>query len=103
MTGHGGDDFLKFQDAEEISSMDISDAIQQMHEKKRYRALLLVVDTCQAASLFQSLKSPNVLAIGSSATGENSYSVFTFTFSIYFILSLLNPILFLFFVIFLYS
>lgn len=36
MTGHGGEEFLKFQDAEEIASQDISDAIQEMHVKKRY-------------------------------------------------------------------
>jgi glycosylphosphatidylinositol transamidase (GPIT) subunit GPI8 len=36
MTGHGGDEFLKFQDAEEISSHDLADAFQQMFEKRRY-------------------------------------------------------------------
>ena len=36
MTGHGGDEFLKFQDNEEISAFDIADAIEQMHEKRRY-------------------------------------------------------------------
>jgi phosphatidylinositol glycan class K len=35
MTGHGGDEFLKFQDAEEISAFDIADAFAEMHEKKR--------------------------------------------------------------------
>jgi phosphatidylinositol glycan class K len=35
MTGHGGDDFLKFQDSEEIGAQDIADAIAQMFEKKR--------------------------------------------------------------------
>lgn len=35
MTGHGGDEFLKFQDFEEIASQDIADAIQEMHVKKR--------------------------------------------------------------------
>lgn len=35
LTGHGGNEFLKFQDAEEISSYDIADAIHQMWEKKR--------------------------------------------------------------------
>jgi len=34
MTGHGGDEFLKFQDAEEISSHDIADAFSQMAQKK---------------------------------------------------------------------
>ena len=36
MTGHGGNEFLKFQDNEEISAFDIADAIAQMWEKKRY-------------------------------------------------------------------
>jgi len=34
MTGHGGDEFLKFQDNEEISSQDIADAFEQMYQKK---------------------------------------------------------------------
>lgn len=36
MTGHGGDEFLKFQDQEEISAFDIADAFQQMHTQKRW-------------------------------------------------------------------
>ncbi len=35
MTGHGGNDFLKFQDAEEIRAQDLADAFAQMWEKKR--------------------------------------------------------------------
>lgn len=35
LTGHGGDEFLKFQDQEEISAYDIADAFQQMHTQKR--------------------------------------------------------------------
>jgi glycosylphosphatidylinositol transamidase (GPIT) subunit GPI8 len=36
MTGHGGDEFLKFQDTEEISAFDIADAFETMWQKKRY-------------------------------------------------------------------
>jgi phosphatidylinositol glycan class K len=35
MTGHGGDEFLKFQDNEEVSAYDVADAIEQMWEKRR--------------------------------------------------------------------
>jgi glycosylphosphatidylinositol transamidase (GPIT) subunit GPI8 len=35
MTGHGGNEFLKFQDAEEISAFDLADAFRQMWEKRR--------------------------------------------------------------------
>jgi GPI-anchor transamidase subunit K len=53
MTGHGGDEFLKFQDSEEISSRDIADSIAQMWEKRRYNEILFMVDTCQAGTLFK--------------------------------------------------
>lgn len=36
LTGHGGDEFLKFQDNEEVGAHDIGDAIGQMWEKQRY-------------------------------------------------------------------
>ncbi|KAJ8556121.1 hypothetical protein K7X08_022879 [Anisodus acutangulus] len=74
MTGHGGDEFLKFQDSEELQSRDLADAVKQMKEKRRFKELLIMVDTCQAATLFSQLQSPGVLAIGSSMKGENSYS-----------------------------
>ncbi|KAH0913461.1 hypothetical protein HID58_036782 [Brassica napus] len=74
MTSHGGDEFLKFQDAEELQSHDLADAVKQMKEKPRFKELMIMVDTCQAATLFNQLQSPGVLAIGSSLKGENSYS-----------------------------
>jgi len=74
MTGHGGEEFLKFQDFEEICSKDLADAFEQMWEKRRYREIFFVVDTCQATTLYEHFRSPNVLAIGSSAKSENSYS-----------------------------
>ncbi|EJS42294.1 gpi8p [Saccharomyces arboricola H-6] len=74
MTGHGGDDFLKFQDAEEIASEDIADAFQQMYEKKRYNEVFFMVDTCQANTMYSKFYSPNILAVGSSEMDESSYS-----------------------------
>ena len=35
MTGHGGDGFLKFQDSEEITNVELADAFQQMWQKRR--------------------------------------------------------------------
>ncbi|CDU23584.1 probable GPI8-GPI-anchor transamidase [Sporisorium scitamineum] len=74
MTGHGGDEFLKFQDYEEISAVDIADAVEQMWQKKRYHELFFIIDTCQANTLYSKIYSPNVLATGSSEKGQNSYS-----------------------------
>lgn len=91
MTGHGGNEFLKFQDNEEISAFDIADAFEQMWQKKRYVALFVpsivvdntrryneiffMIDTCQANTMFSKFYSPNILATGSSEMSENSYSV----------------------------
>lgn len=34
--GHGGDEFMKFQDWELIRAQDIAGAVDQMHKQKRY-------------------------------------------------------------------
>lgn len=74
MTGHGGKEFLKFQDAEEISAFDLADAFAQMWEKKRYHEMLFMIDTCQANTMYTKFYSPNIIATGSSALDESSYS-----------------------------
>ncbi|KAK3087012.1 hypothetical protein FSP39_000309 [Pinctada imbricata] len=74
MTGHGGEGFLKFQDAEEISNVELADAFEQMWQKQRYHELFYMIDTCQAESMFQKFYSPNILAVASSKVGEDSLS-----------------------------
>ncbi|OWT38897.1 phosphatidylinositol glycan, class K [Cryptococcus neoformans] len=74
MTGHGGNEFLKFQDNEEVSAYDVADAIEQMWEKRRYNKLLYVIDTCQANTMYSKFYSPEIIATGSSSLGESSYS-----------------------------
>lgn len=75
MTGHGGNEFLKFQDNEEISAFDIADAFEQMWQKKRYNEIFFMIDTCQANTMYTKFYSPNILATGSSEIHQNSYSV----------------------------
>lgn len=74
LTGHGGDGFLKFQDSEEITSIELADAFEQMNQKSRYHEILLITETCQAESMGQKLYSPNIIAVGSSKVGEDSLS-----------------------------
>lgn len=81
MTGHGGDEFLKFQDQEEISAFDLADAFQQMWTKRRYNELFFMVDTCQANTLYTKMYSPNIIATGCSEKDENSYSVNSLPFA----------------------
>lgn len=74
LTGHSGDFFMKFQDAEFITSYDIANAFRQMHQLGRYHRLLYIVDTCRAATHFTHIDAPNVVSIGSSPETEDSYA-----------------------------
>lgn len=73
LTGHGGDKFLKFQDAEEVTSRELAQAFAHMNALNRYNEILFVSDTCQAFTLADEIHADNVISIGSSLRGENSY------------------------------
>ena len=47
---------MKFQDTQELMAADVADALAQMAAKGRYRELLLVVETCQAATLYSRVR-----------------------------------------------
>lgn len=74
LSGHGGDEFLKFHDSEELLSQDLENALQEMDLKRRYKEILLLVDTCQASTLSHRITAPRVTTISSSSKGENSYA-----------------------------
>eukprot|EP00771_Trimastix_marina_P003316 gnl/Trimastix_PCT/4552.p1 GENE.gnl/Trimastix_PCT/4552~~gnl/Trimastix_PCT/4552.p1 ORF type:complete len:308 (+),score=35.76 gnl/Trimastix_PCT/4552:40-963(+) len=74
MTGHGGNEFLKFQDSDEISGQDIADALQVMKDHGRFKNLFFIVDTCQANTLYKRFYTQDVLAMGSARFKENSWS-----------------------------
>ncbi|VDL65402.1 unnamed protein product [Nippostrongylus brasiliensis] len=74
LTGHGGDSFLKFQDAEELTNVELAYAIQTMYEDNRYHEVFLIADTCRSASMYEWVNSPGVLSSSSSLTHEESYS-----------------------------
>ncbi|GAX72555.1 hypothetical protein CEUSTIGMA_g11.t1 [Chlamydomonas eustigma] len=74
LTGHGGDGFIKVQDVQELVDQDLADALQQMHEKKRYNEILLMIETCEAATMIEKIAAPGIIATGSSVRGQSSFS-----------------------------
>jgi phosphatidylinositol glycan class K len=77
LTGHGGDQFLKFRDEHEVMSSQLAGALRAMHAAGKYREVLLIADTCQAFTLGDAIvaqRVPNVTVIGSSLKGESSYA-----------------------------
>ena len=79
LTGHGGDEFLKFHDSQELSSQDMAYVLKEMKLKRRFKSILLIVDTCQASTFANSIDTSNVYTLASSLKGENSYAYETNT------------------------
>ena len=52
MNGHGGENFFKIQDTEVVHSEDFAKVFNEMHVKGLYKDILLILDTCEAMSLF---------------------------------------------------
>ena len=74
MTGHGGDQFFKFQDEEEITSYDFANVVNEMYLRGKYKKLLFITDTCQAFTLVDRVTSPNVFTVASSLRDESAYA-----------------------------
>mmetsp|Transcript_23087 Transcript_23087/g.54470 ORF Transcript_23087/g.54470 Transcript_23087/m.54470 type:complete len:439 (+) Transcript_23087:381-1697(+) len=74
LTGHGGDNFFKFQDGEELMSHEVASVFSQMYEMRRYNEVLFIADTCQAFTMADQITAPNVFSVGSSLKGQNSYA-----------------------------
>ena len=66
MTGHGGEEFLKFQDNTVLSSDEMGDCFEQMHQQHRYNQILFMIETCHGESMIDTIHSPNVIGMSSS-------------------------------------
>lgn len=75
ITGHGGDEFMKFNDIDELGAYELSNIINELYIKMKYKQLLILIDTCQASTLTQYINAPNVISITSSMKNENSYAL----------------------------
>ena len=74
MAGHGGDEFFKFHDNQELSAQNLALTFEEMHIKGRYKDILFILDTCQASTMSNYITSPHIATLASSAKGENSYA-----------------------------
>lgn len=63
---------IRIQDHEEISAQDIADAVAEMHARRRYRRLFVILETCQASTMFARVRSPNVFMLAASLKGMQS-------------------------------
>jgi GPI-anchor transamidase subunit K len=59
------------QDHAEISAQDVAEAIAEMYAQRRYKNLFVVLETCQAATMFARVTSPGVFLLAASKKGEH--------------------------------
>eukprot|EP00358_Blepharisma_japonicum_P005627 CAMPEP_0202944392 /NCGR_PEP_ID=MMETSP1395-20130829/5176_1 /ASSEMBLY_ACC=CAM_ASM_000871 /TAXON_ID=5961 /ORGANISM="Blepharisma japonicum, Strain Stock R1072" /LENGTH=177 /DNA_ID=CAMNT_0049643145 /DNA_START=428 /DNA_END=957 /DNA_ORIENTATION=- len=57
-----------------LRNVDLGEAIKEMHAKERFGELLIILDTCQAFSMFNYVDLPNVYTMASSLTGQMAKS-----------------------------
>lgn len=75
LSGHGGDEFFKFHDAEEISALDIAESIKELERKNMYKSMLFMTDTCKSLTLSKYMSQiRNITYVSSSDADENSYA-----------------------------
>ena len=75
LTGHSGENFIKFQDATTLSSGELGAALRQAKRANRFREMLFILDTCHGESLFDDISSPGILALTSSHRHQDSLSM----------------------------
>ena len=74
MNGHGGENFFKIQDTEVVHSEDFAKVFDELHLKQLYSEVLLILDSCEALSLFDQVEAPNILMVGTSIHGQHALS-----------------------------
>lgn len=70
LTGHGGDDFLKIHEDEDLTGGDLAATLEAA--ATHAPQTLVFVDTCQASTLCAAVTAPRTLCVSSSALGESS-------------------------------
>jgi len=75
LTGHGGDGFLKFHDQSELMSSDLGSAVEYMHMSGRYKNMFIILDTCQASTMYEDIAAEGWAGVASSKRDQSSYAL----------------------------
>ncbi len=75
LTGHGGDSFLKFHDQSELMASDLGAAIEYMKLVDRFKNLFVILDTCQASTMYENIGARGWAGASSSKRDQSSYAL----------------------------
>jgi len=77
MNGHGGENFFKIRDTELLHSEDFAKVLDEMHLKGLYKEMFLMLDTCEALSMFDNITAPNLHLLSTSRHNESALADIT--------------------------
>ena len=77
-TDHGLPGFLSFPNDKKIYADELNAAIKYMHQKKAYKEMVIYIEACNSASMFEDLlpNNLNVYAVTSANANENAWSAY---------------------------
>ena len=75
LTGHGGDSFLKFHDQSELMASDLGATIEYMKMVGRFKQLFVILDTCQASTMYEDVNTKGWAGAASSKRDQSSYAL----------------------------
>lgn len=75
LTGHGGDSFLKFHDQSELMAADLGAAVEYMTMVGMCKRVLVVLDTCQASTMYEDIRTHGWAGAASSKRDQSSYAL----------------------------
>eukprot|EP00806_Schmidingerella_arcuata_P001789 Macronucleus_2613.p1 GENE.Macronucleus_2613~~Macronucleus_2613.p1 ORF type:complete len:238 (+),score=31.53 Macronucleus_2613:97-714(+) len=75
LNGHGVESTIKLQQSSKrMHSGDLNKILQELHDKGRYKEVLIFVDTCEGESFFDEITAPNVYMMSTSLREESAYA-----------------------------
>jgi ABC-type branched-subunit amino acid transport system substrate-binding protein len=70
---HGSPEKIHFVNNQFLSSNDLKEIIELMHDQKKYRKLFVMVDTCFGESIALNISTPNMIYFTGSSKSEPSF------------------------------
>jgi phosphatidylinositol glycan class K len=74
LAGHGGEEFLKFRNVEELRATEFAFIVAEMKRILKFQELVVILDTCQAETFFRHIQTDGVTTIASSKLSEKAVS-----------------------------
>jgi phosphatidylinositol glycan class K len=70
---HGGNGIIPFQYGGGLNAEELGEIVEDMHQDKKYRQMLMMIEVCFAESMALNIKTPGVVVLTSASKTESSF------------------------------